>query len=304
MRANELPVPVRAGDRLLVIANPATRRNIRAIITTLRKAAPEGVTIDVHITRHAGEARELAREHAAGARMVIAVGGDGTVAEVASEVVEAGVPLAILPGGSTNIIARELGIPTDIRAGAALVCGPHRHKRIDVGWSDRRVFIHMAGTGFDSRLFARSSSALKRRIGWLAYLPAAARSLLDRPAFVTVTVDGSELATRSPLVLVANGRSVAHPRMTIASGISKSDGVFDVFVVTATSPFALARVLGRLAMRQLDRSTYVTRLQGREVMIDADPAMPVEFDGDVDGTTPVTLEVMKGALEVVVPDRR
>jgi diacylglycerol kinase (ATP) len=302
--AAELPVPVIAGDRILVIANPATRRNIQTILDTLHRVVPEGVAIDTRVTTRAGEARELARDHAAGARMVIAVGGDGTVAEVASEVVKAGVPLAILPGGSTNIIARELGIPTDIDASTALVCGPHRHQRIDVGRSERRLFVHMAGAGFDSRLFARSNSKLKRKIGWLAYLPAAGRSLLDRPAHVTVTVDGTEVRARSPLVLVANGRSVAHPRMAIASGISKSDGMFDVFVVTATGPVALARVLARLALQQLDQSPYVIRMQGRRITLAADPPLPVEFDGDVDGFTPVTFEMLRGALEVIVPLRR
>lgn len=301
MGADDLLGPVQPGDRLLVIANPATRRNIRTIIDALRRAVPDGVAIDVRITRHAGEARQLAHEHAAGARMVIAVGGDGTVAEVTSEIAELDVPLAILPGGSTNIIARELGIPTDIEAGTALICGPHQHKRIDIGRSDRRHFVHMAGAGFDSRLFARSNSKLKRRIGWLAYLPAAARSLLDRSAFVTVTVDGTLISARSPLVLVANGRSVAHPKLTIAEGISKSDGVFDVFIVTAVRPVSLARVLGRLATRHIDRSPYVTRLQGKRVTIESEPELPVEFDGDVDGATPITVELMPGALQVVVP---
>jgi diacylglycerol kinase (ATP) len=284
-----------------VIANPATRRNIRTIIAELRRVAPDGVTIDVRITKRAGEARELAGEHAPGSRMVIAVGGDGTVAEVASGIIGLGVPLAILPGGSTNIIARELGIPTDIDAGTALICGPHRHNRIDVGRADRRHFLHMAGAGFDSQMFARSSSKLKRRVGWLAYLPAAARTLLDRPALARVTVDGTEVAARSPLVLVANGRSVAHPKLTIAEGISRSDGVFDVFIVTAVRPGPMVRVLGRFATRHIDRSPYVTRLRGRQVTIEAEPALPVQFDGDVDGTTPVSIDMMPGALDVVVP---
>ncbi|MDQ4045594.1 MAG: diacylglycerol kinase family lipid kinase [Chloroflexota bacterium] len=301
MGDEDLPAWVRSGDRLLVIANPVTRRNIRAIIDTLRGAVPEGVTIDVRITRRAGEARDLARRHAPGSRMVVAVGGDGTVADVASEVVAMGIPLAILPGGSTNIIARELGIPTDIHSGTALIRGPHAHKRIDVGRADRRHFVHMAGVGFDSRLFARANSRLKRKIGWLAYLPGAARSLLDRPSFVTVTVDDSEVSARSPLVLVANGRAVAHPKLAIATGISSSDGMFDVFIVTATGLIPLARVLGRLAMRQLDHSPYVTRLRGKRVTIDAEPSLPVEFDGDVDGSTPVELEIIPGALDVVVP---
>lgn len=295
-------VQIGTGDRLLVIANPANRRNIRRVIAALRAAAPEGVNIDVRITSRAGEARELAQRHAPGARLIIAVGGDGTVAEVASAVIDQEIPLAILPGGSTNIIARELRIPVRSQDGAALIFGPHRVRRIDAGFSERRVFLHMAGGGFDSRLFSRSSSAWKRKVGWLAYLPAAARALVDRPAMVRVNVDGTEVQARSPLVLVANGKSIVHPAMKIARGISKADGVLDVFIVTATGPVQLARVLGRAATRNLDQSSYVTRLRGTDVQLDAEPAFPVQFDGDVDGVTPVTFRVLKGAIRVVVPE--
>lgn len=289
------------GDRLLVVANPATRRDIRKIIASLRRAAPTGVEIDVRITSRAGEGRELALRHSEGARMIIAVGGDGTVADVAEAAVVRGIPLAILPGGSTNIIARELRVPADADAGAALLVGDHRLKAIDVGVSDRHVFVHMAGAGFDSRFFARTNARLKRKVGWLAYVPAAGKTLFDRPSTVRVVVDGQEITAVSPLVMIANGRSVVRPSMKIAPGISKSDGFLDVFVVTALSPAAKLRVLGRFATHQLDRSPFVTRLRGRHVELDADPPLPVQLDGDVTGETPITFDIQPGALQVVVP---
>ncbi len=300
--ADERRIQIGSGDRLLVVANPATRRDIRVVIAALRAAAPDGVEIDVRITTRAGEARELAERHAAGASLIVAVGGDGTVAEVASAVVHKEIPLAILPGGSTNIIARELRVPTRSADGAALIFGPHRVRWVDAGWSERRIFLHMAGGGFDSRLFARSNAAWKRRVGWLAYLPAAARTLLDRPSMVRITVDGAEYRAKSPLVLVANGKSVVHPALKLARGISKGDGAFDVFIVTAEGPIQMARALARAATRRLDRSPYVIRLRGIEVAFDADPPLPVQFDGDVDGETPVTLRVLPGAIRVIVPE--
>lgn len=301
--SDQSPTKVKSGDRLLVVANPATRRDIRKTVASLRRAAPPDVVIDVRITTRAGEAEHLARQHAEGARMVIAVGGDGTVAEVATAVVGKDIPLAILPGGSTNIIAREMHVPVNTEVGVALLLGKHRVQRVDVGTSDRRVFLHMAGAGFDSRMFARSNSKLKRRIGWLAYWPAAARTLLERPAHVRVRVDGTEVRAQSPLVLIANGRSVMHPSMTIASGISNSDGLFDVFIVTATTPLAISRVLGRFATRHLENSPHVTRLRGRHIELEADPPLPVQFDGDVSGMTPATFEIMDKALQIVVPVR-
>jgi diacylglycerol kinase family enzyme len=292
---------MRPGDRLLVIANPATRRDVRQIIGALRCAAPDGVTIDARITSRAGEARELAALHADGAKMLVAVGGDGTVADVAGAAIYHDLPLAIMPGGSTNIIAGELGIPSDPGAGAAVIFGRHTLERLDAGACGDRVFLHMVGAGFDSRFFARSNPALKRKVGWLAYLPAAARTLFDRPVAARVTVDGTEVRAVTPMVLVANGRSIIHAALRIASGISKSDGIFDVFIVTAQSGPEKARVVGRMLTRDIDASPYVIRLRGREVEIETDPPLPVQFDGDVAGETPVRLEMMPGALQVVVP---
>lgn len=303
-RADHGTVMVRPGDRLLAIANPATRRDVRRIINTLRHAAPAGVTIDTHLTRHAGEARELAERHVEGARLLIAIGGDGTVADVAGAAVEHGIPLAILPGGSTNIIAGELGIPSDPAGGAALIFGRHRLKRLDAGACGDRVFLHMVGAGFDSRFFARSNPALKRKVGWLAYLPAAARTLFDQPVEARVTVDETEVRAISTMILVANGRSIIHSALRIADGISTSDGVFDVFIVTARSAQEKARVLGRLITRDLDASPFVIRLRGQAVEIETDPPLPVQFDGDVDGETPVRLRILPGAVQVMVPDRR
>jgi diacylglycerol kinase family enzyme len=292
------------GDRVLVVANPMSRRDIRRIIAALRRAAPEGVKIDTWLTTRAGEARELAATHAPGARLVVAVGGDGTVADVAEAAIAQGLPLAIVPAGSTNIIARELGIPSDPDAGAALIFGRHGLKLIDVGRGDDRIFLHIAGAGFDSRFFARSNPQLKRKVGWLAYLPAGARALWDRPSEVRVRVDDTEVRCVSPLVMVANGGSVIHSAMRIASGISKSDGVFDVFVVAARNPVEKARVLGRFATRNLDRSPYVTRLRGRHVELHADPPLPVQCDGDVVGDTPMVFDMIERALQVVVPEAR
>ncbi len=290
------------GDRVLVVANPATRRDIRQIVAALRAAAPDGVEIDVRITTRAGEAQELACRHAPGARAIVAVGGDGTVAEVATGAMQESIPLAIMPGGSTNIIAREMGVPTGADEGSALLFGAHRLKQIDVGGSDRRIFLHMTGAGFDSQFFARSNSRWKRKVGWLAYIPPAAMALFDRPFEARVVVDGQEVRARSPLVLVANGRSVLHPSLRIAPQISKSDGVFDVFIVTATGPVEKTRVLWRFMTRHFDQSPYVTRLRGHHVELATEPPLPVQFDGDVDGTTPVTLDIIPGALQVVTPN--
>jgi diacylglycerol kinase family enzyme len=118
---------------------------------------------------------------AEGAAMTVAVGGDGTVAAVATALYGMGLPLGIIPAGSTNLTARELGIPTDPAATVALLFGPQRHVRLDVGLCGNLCFLHMAGAGLVSRMFAAANPARKRQIGWLAYVPPALHALPPSP---------------------------------------------------------------------------------------------------------------------------
>lgn len=295
------PVPIMPGDRILIVANPATRGNVARIERELIAAAPAGVTLDLRLTNAPGHGRTLALAAAPGARLLVAVGGDGTVSDVAAAAVEYDIPLAIIPGGSTNIIARELGISRDPEESARLIFGPHRIRRLDAGICNDRVFLHMAGAGFDSQLFALTEPTLKRRIGWPAYLPAAARALRLPAAHVHLQVDGDSLELTSPLVLVANGMSIIHPRLRVHRAFRSDDGWIDLMVVTATSPMAIARTLGRLALTQLDRSPYVIHLRAKSVHLETTPVLPIQLDGDVVTQTPATFGVRPGAVGLVAP---
>lgn len=292
---------VKAGDRVLIVANPATRREIDPILDLLRQTAPAGVDLDICVTTSAGEARSISRERAHGAAMVIAIGGDGTVADVAGSLEHGGIPLAIVAAGSTNIIGRQLGVPTDPEAAVALFWGDHREQVIDAGYCNDRVFLHMAGVGFDSELFARTDSRLKRKVGWMAYLPAGASALREKPARFHIVADGESLDVVSPLVLVANGSAVIHPALTIHPDIDTRDGKLDLIVVTATTPAQVARTLARAATRRLSESPYIMHRQVTTVSVSADRAMPVQLDGDVNETLPATFRVEPQSMRVIVP---
>ena len=289
------------GDRVLVIANPATRRNATRLISVLSELAPKQVLLDIHITTRPGEARQIADARLPGAKVLVAIGGDGTVADCADALIETGVPLAVIPGGSTNITAREQGVPVGAHAAVKLIFGNHGLRRIDAGLCDERIFLHMAGAGFDARFFAKTNPKLKRKLGWVAYLPAAAAALKHRPSRYTIVVDGEQLEVKSPLVLIANGASVIHPRLKIHPAIQDDDGFLDLIVITATGPIELARTLGRMGTLQLARSPYVLHRRAREIRIDSMDTVPIEVDGDVFGTTPRLFRILPGAIRMVVP---
>lgn len=287
------------GDRVLVVANPATRADARAVVRLLRQEVPEGIVLDVHWTEGPRQARVLAERHLGDVQGVVAVGGDGTVSEVAAALVGTEIPLGVVPGGSTNIVAREAGVPAHHLAAARLLFSPHVVRAIDVGTCNEHHFLHMAGAGFDSRMFDLANPRLKRRVGWVAYLPAAARALRTAMAEYTIEADGIHLELRSPLVLVANGASIIDPRIRLLPDIRKDDGWLDLIVITATRPHELARVIGRLVTMQLVKSPYVRRIRAKSITLRSTHPVPVELDGDVAVQTPVTFGIQPKAVGLI-----
>jgi diacylglycerol kinase family enzyme len=184
---------------------------------------------------------------------------------------------------------------------AALLFGPHEVRRIDAGRCGDRRFLHMAGAGLDSRFFERTSRGLKRRIGWLAYLPAATLALRHPPARFTIEVDGQSMTVTSPLVLVANGGSVIAPVMRLHPDVRVDDGWLDVLIFTATDPAAIARTVLRFLTGSLARSPFVVHRRGHQVHLSTEPDLPVQLDGDVVTRTPVTFTVEPLGIGVIAP---
>lgn len=286
----------------MAIVNPATHGDAPAIVDLLQRQVPDDVALDVRLTPAAGTTTAITRAALGdGIDLAVAVGGDGTVAAVATALRGAAIPLAIIPAGSTNITARELGIPADPAAAVALLFGPHRLAPLDVGLCGAACFLHMAGAGLDSRMFAATNPAVKRQIGWLAYVPPAVHELGQPLADFTIVADGRSVRATAPLVLVANGSAIITPRLPLYPGIRTDDGLLDVLIFTPHGPLQAARTLGRLARHGLAGSRHVQRLRARQITIASDPVLPVELDGDVAARTPVPLTVDPAALCVVVP---
>lgn len=283
------------------IVSGASRLGADAVSASLRRHLGPSVGLNVRAVRSSEQATAAARDAAANADTVVAVGGDGTVADVATGIFGSGARLGIVPAGSTNITARSLGIPDDPEKALAAFGRRPQFRSIDVGRSGDRSFLHIAGAGFDAALFSSANPSWKRRVGWVAYLPAAAAALALPASEVRVITDETEIMARSSLVLVANGGSAIAPWFRIYPGISVDDGLLDVLVFTASAPHEIAAVIWRAATRSLDRSSHVAWTRARAVRIEATPPLPVEMDGDPRGETPRAFQVAPGGLKVLVP---
>ena len=287
--------------RTAVIVSGASRLSTDQVNAILSVSVNHDEEFHVQVANSSSDATAAASLAAKSADIVVAVGGDGTVADVATGIYGSSAALAIVPAGSTNIAARSLGIPADAAAALAPICGPYRIRSIDVGRSDGRSFVHMAGAGVDAALFHATSPVLKRRLGWLAYIPAAVTALRLPPSDIRISTDTEILEARSSLVLIANGGSAIAPEYQIYPGIAVDDGWLDLIVFTPLSTAEIAATLGHAGKQQLDRSPHVTHRRARTVMIDATPLLPVELDGDPRGTTPREFSVVPLGLQVVTP---
>jgi diacylglycerol kinase (ATP) len=257
------------------------------------------VPANVFISEGVGHARELAKAAvASGARLVLAWGGDGTINEVASALAFTDVALGIIPAGSGNGLARELGVhPRPERAIAdAIHATP---KPMDLGEIDGRLFANIAGIGFDAHVASRFSTAQRR--GFVGYATISAHALATYvPARYRITSDGVQREACAVLVTIANSAQFGNGAR-IAPGALLDDGLLDLVVVEERSRVATVCQLPRLFNGTVARMRGCTMQRIREVTIEADQPMTFHVDGEpVQGGTTLRARVHPGALQVAV----
>lgn len=267
----------------------------------LRATLERRYRLTVLRTGYPGAARDLARTAARESELVIAVGGDGTVADVASGVLDTDAVIGIIPTGSTNVIARSLGIPLQPARAARTLLRETVVRRFDVAVAADRVVVHIAGCGFDALMMRDVKHSHKRVARWLAYVPAALKHVNAPPADYRITIDGETKEITARMVLVANGSFIIDPWFQVGRNIRSNDGILDVCIYAPPdlwSAFTLSLwfVLGRVY-----RSRHFAQFRGRHIRIDASPPAAVELDGDYTGTTPLELQLRAGAIPILAP---
>jgi YegS/Rv2252/BmrU family lipid kinase len=258
-----------------------------------------GDPVEVLLTQRVGHARELAKSAVRrGARLVLAWGGDGTINEVASALAFDDVPLGIVPAGSGNGLARELGVhPRAERAIAdALQAVP---RAMDMGEIDGHLFANIAGVGFDAHIASRFATAARR--GFVGYAAITARALTSyAPQQYRVTIGGVETSHRAILVTIANSAQFGN-NARIAPGARVDDGELDLVVVEERSRLATVCQLPRLFNGTAGRMPGCTIRRIRTVTIESERPMTYHVDGEpVEGGTLLKGRVHPGALMVAV----
>jgi diacylglycerol kinase (ATP) len=306
-------VAVAAYRRVHVVINPASGKD-EPILNVLNDVFREhGVAWDASVTHRYGDAGDQTRAAIAdGVDLVVAYGGDGTQHEVADAVVTAAVatgrrtPMGILPGGTGNGFAREVGVPKNVRDATILLCTSSRTRGIDVGrlrsigqaQVDDRHFIQRLYIGIEPE--EQTSRELKDRYGVFAYVVSEARRASGPHEYqFRVEIDGDSLEFPASKVYMVNS-GMTGSGFKVAHRYAIDDGLLDCFVLDkAKVDTYLAAAARALDLPMAVAGRYYR--QAHSVSVDVEPDQPVWADGEYIGRTPVSVDVLQGALTVVVP---
>jgi len=296
----------------LLIVNPAAgqTRSPGTLDKLLAVLAP--VLGDVVETQERGDAECAARKAAAKSRYdaILVAGGDGTVNEVINGLLserangKAVLPLGLVPLGTQNVLAHELGVPAGnpLRLLEMLQAG--RTRAIDVGVAGSRCFTLMAGFGFDALVVREVLRPVKELIGPAAYAFATVGALAKcRSMALRLELDGEEICSESYLVVIANAASYAYRQIKLAPFAELDDGWLDicVFERAPTDRFGFVTQMMAVLTRRHLRDPRVRYYRAKRIVIHSDPPIHGQLDGDTFGETPLEISILPRILPVFVP---
>jgi diacylglycerol kinase family enzyme len=237
----------------------------------------------------------------AGADLVFVWGGDGTIQQCIDTLAGTGTPIAILPAGTSNLLATNLGVPQDIEA--AVQIGLHGDRRVlDTGTVNGEHFTVMAGAGLDALMIRDADAGLKDRIGRAAYLWTGAKNLGASPVRAKVDVEGRRFYKGTiTCVLIGNVEEV-FAGIEVFDGSRPDDGLLELGVVTAKSRTQWARTIGRVVLGRAENSPFVVTTRGTTMRVSFDKPTAYEVDGGVrKPTKKMRIKVRPASITICVP---
>lgn len=308
-RAVQEPGPDKESLRCAVIYNPARVSDWpgfrRSIAYELRaRGWDAAIWLETTVEDPGRGAARRAIE--AGVDLVIAAGGDGTVRLVAAELAETGIPFSVIPAGTGNLLAKNLGIPLDERA-AMDVAFDGRIRPVDVVQvtiDDDRIdhFVVLAGIGIDAMIMQDTNPELKRAVGSVAYFVAAARNANHPALHAKITIDDGDPIRRRAHVLVLGNVGYLQANIPLIPDAKPDDGLLDLLIASPRGPSDWPRLIARVLTRRERGLDELERMTGGKIRIEVAEGDHFELDGDPAGLLhTMTAEILPGALDIRVP---
>ena len=234
--------------------------------------------------------------------VVVIAGGDGTVMAAVTAMASCDVPLAILPTGTGNLLARNLDLPINDEKACLDIAISGRVRTIDVASvDDDRKFAVMAGLGFDAAIMRDAPEGLKKRVGWPAYVVSAAKHLRGRGIRVAITLDDGEKLHRRVRTVVVGNVGKLQGNIPLLPDARPDDGILDVVVIATRNVVDWARVTGRVVRRAHVPDRRMERFTCQHVLVEASHLQPRQLDGDViEDSRSMDIRIEPGALKVMV----
>lgn len=280
-----------------IILNPAAKgERARKLISRITAKLPEA---ELKLTHRPAHAQILARQAVEeGFATIVAAGGDGTINEVVNGIAGSDAALGVLPVGTMNVFATELGIPDNLDA-ALHIIRRRRTRAIDLAHANDRFFVQLAGVGFDAQIVANTDWEFKKNFGPLSYVVTAGHLLSQKPPRLHLELGSGETMEGS-FVLVGNGRHYGGPFVFFPSA-SLCDGALDICLFKKVSYLDVFRYLHGVLTGAHTKMPDVAYFTARSLRVFSDTNVPVEVDGELHGKVPVHFSVEPRVLRVVVP---
>ncbi len=293
------------GKKLLFIYNPRSGRGLvaRQLSDMLDVCVKAGFDVSVRPTQEEKDAYRYVKYYVANYDRVIACGGDGTLDEVVSGVMESGahVQIGFIPAGSTNDFGTSLGIEGEFVSAAVIAAGDRKFL-CDVGQFNDSYFVYVAAFGIFTEVSYQTSQDMKNIFGHAAYLMQAVGQLTDIPSFhVTIERDGEIIEDDFVYGMITNATSVGGIKGIVSGDIHLNDGVFEVTLIrTPKNPLELSEIIGMLT-GIIQESAWVYSFQAAQLKISSREYIPWTLDGEYGGEhTNVLIRNMPEAMEIMV----
>lgn len=244
--------------------------------------------------------RQLISKNTQNADLIVVGGGDGSLNAAVSGVLDAKLPLGILPLGTANDLARTLGIPTDLNSAIGVIADGYR-KRIDLGSVNGRPYFNVASIGLSVALAHELTPDIKRRFGRLGYALAALRVLSRaRPFRVEIKTPSRSIKSLSLQIAIGNGRYYGGGNL-VTETADIQDGILDLYSIEFEEAWKLLLMFWSFRRGEHVRHSEVRDLRNEKFEIVTRNPRPVNADGEIVTMTPATFEILPSALEVFVP---
>lgn len=294
-------------SRLFIILNPVAGSSKAEFIKRVLKqqCEPVGREYEIYETTGTEHLPTIVRQALAqGYKMIVAVGGDGTASIAASALMQQEVPLAIIPVGTANLLARELNIPLEVEAACQLVLSGGAIRKLDAMRMGDQVLLSHISMGAYSLIAERTSVAAKRRFRQLAYIWNALAELIgSRTWRFNLTIDGREQRVKAAFIMIANVGAMGAYSLRWGADIKPDDGEVDICVVRARTLAHYTSFMWHILRQRHKHSPHTRYMRAKEsIKISTNKNLPIRGDGEIVGRSSAEIKIIPRAIQVIVPD--